>query len=149
MFKNRKAFTIIELLVVVVIIGLLATLVFLTFSNSRARSRDSARLSDVNQIRQALNLYWQASGVYLTEEEFETGDSISYDGITFMEKIPAPPEPFDDGNCDENVYNEYIYRTSGTGGSMTYELEFCLGFPSGGLNEGGHIASPSGIVPKP
>lgn len=148
MYKNKKAFTIIELLVVVAIIGLLATLVFLSFSNSRARSRDSARLSDVNRIRQALNLYWQASGVYPSEGEFVVGDPISYGGVIFMEKIPTPPEPFDDGDCDEDVYDEYIYTTSGSGGSMTYELEFCLGFPSGGLNEGEHIASPSGISPK-
>ncbi len=140
MNKNKQAFTIIELLVVIAIIGLLAVIVIVVFSGSRVSSRDSARLSDVNRIQTAINLYWQAAGVY--PNEVNPGTSIEYNGIVFMESVPLPPTPTNDGDCPllEGEDLKYIYETEGSGGNMTYTISFCLG------NGGEHIATPYGIT---
>lgn len=50
----RQGFTIIELLVVITIIGLLATVIVATLSNSRAKARDARRLGDLHSISSAI-----------------------------------------------------------------------------------------------
>lgn len=63
--RARKGFTLVELLVVIAIIGVLATLVLLQLGAARGRARDAKRIADVNQIRGALELYYEDnSGSY-------------------------------------------------------------------------------------
>jgi prepilin-type N-terminal cleavage/methylation domain-containing protein len=60
--NSVKGFTLIELLVVIVIIGLLASVVLVSLSNSRKKARDARRLTDMNQIYTALNMYYSDYG---------------------------------------------------------------------------------------
>jgi prepilin-type N-terminal cleavage/methylation domain-containing protein len=62
--NNRAGFTLIELLVVIAIIGLLATIVLISVNMARANGRDAKRLSEVNQIQKALELYYNQYGNY-------------------------------------------------------------------------------------
>lgn len=57
-------FTLIELLVVIAIIGLLASTVLASLDTVRAKARDAKRISDLNQIRLALELYFADNGYY-------------------------------------------------------------------------------------
>lgn len=50
-------FTLIELLVVIAIIGCLAAIVMVSLTQSKAKSRDAKRATDVQQIAEALALY--------------------------------------------------------------------------------------------
>jgi prepilin-type N-terminal cleavage/methylation domain-containing protein len=61
---NRKAFTLIELLIVIGIIAVLAIVVVLTLNPMALlqQSRDSERLSDMNTITNALNIYNEDQG---------------------------------------------------------------------------------------
>ena len=68
MKKIRKnlsfGFTLIELLVVIAIIGVLASVVLASVNTARAKSRDARRKADLNQLRLALELYYDANGAY-------------------------------------------------------------------------------------
>lgn len=55
-FKKR-AFTIIELMVVVAIIGTLAGIVVVSYDNSQKKSRDSRRIADFDALKTAILLY--------------------------------------------------------------------------------------------
>jgi prepilin-type N-terminal cleavage/methylation domain-containing protein len=57
MRNSSKGFTLIELLVVIAIIGLLSSVVLASLNTARAKARDSERLSDLVQIRNALEAY--------------------------------------------------------------------------------------------
>jgi prepilin-type N-terminal cleavage/methylation domain-containing protein len=57
-FRLSKGFTLVELLVVIAIIGVLATLLLLQLGVARAKARDTKRIADVNQIRTAIELYF-------------------------------------------------------------------------------------------
>lgn len=64
MFSSSKGFTLIELLVVIAIIGLLASTVFTSLGSARAKARDARRMSDMNEIAKALDLYYAQNGSY-------------------------------------------------------------------------------------
>ncbi|MFC1731828.1 type II secretion system protein [candidate division KSB1 bacterium] len=55
--KKDCGFTLIELLVVVAIIGFLTSIAMVILSDSREKSRDSRRLVDFQQVKDALELY--------------------------------------------------------------------------------------------
>jgi type II secretory pathway pseudopilin PulG len=50
--------------VVVAIIGILSTMVYINYTGYQKRARDSKRISDVNQIAQAVRMYAQERGTY-------------------------------------------------------------------------------------
>lgn len=63
-FKYKKGFTLIELLVVISIIGLLSSITLGSLSIARTSSRDIKRISDLRQIKIALELYYLDNGYY-------------------------------------------------------------------------------------
>ena len=54
----KKGFTLVELLIVMAIISILATLIVGGFRSSQMRGRDGARKSDLKQISNALELFY-------------------------------------------------------------------------------------------
>lgn len=63
-WNRKEGFTLVELLVVIAIIGILATLLILQLGVARQRARDAQRISHVNQIRTALEFYFDANSSY-------------------------------------------------------------------------------------
>ena len=60
----NKGFTLIELLVVIAIIGIISSIVYVSFSQARAQSRDDIRKSELKQLQLAIELYKAQNGVY-------------------------------------------------------------------------------------
>lgn len=64
MHKTKSGFTLVELLVVVLIIGILATISIASYSAMQARGRDSRRTTDVANLTKALELYYDDTGAF-------------------------------------------------------------------------------------
>ena len=64
--KNKKGFTIVELLIVIVVIGILATLVIVTFTGIQQKARNSQRQTDINALDSHIEAYYAESGNYPT-----------------------------------------------------------------------------------
>ena len=62
--KITKGFTLIELLVVIAIIGILSAVVMSSLNSARIKARDTRRLSDINLIKLAVELYRDAYNQY-------------------------------------------------------------------------------------
>lgn len=64
MNRKEKGFTIVELLIVVVIIGILAAIVIVAYNGVTARANDSHRVSDVDTVKKFLEIFYVQNGYY-------------------------------------------------------------------------------------
>jgi prepilin-type N-terminal cleavage/methylation domain-containing protein len=60
----RKAYTLIEMLMVVAIIGVLASSILIGLGSARAKARDARRITDLKSVQTALELYYSKYGIY-------------------------------------------------------------------------------------
>lgn len=61
---GNKGFTIVELLIVIVVIGILALLVITTYSGIQAKARNAKRQTDIQSIQTQLEAYFSQNGYY-------------------------------------------------------------------------------------
>lgn len=61
---TRKGFTLIEILIVVAIIAILASVVLVGLGPTQQAGRDSRRLSDLHEVQNGLELYYNKCGYY-------------------------------------------------------------------------------------
>src|ERR1035438_7785867 len=64
-FKNKsEGFTIIELLIVIVVVGILGLLVVTTYSGIQAKSRNAARQKELKDLQSQIEAYYSQNGYY-------------------------------------------------------------------------------------
>lgn len=63
-YTKESGFTIVEISVVLVIIGLLTSIVFIYVPDAQIRARDKERQSDIDTIHARLEEYYQDKGAY-------------------------------------------------------------------------------------
>ncbi len=74
MFKNKKAFTLVELIVVITIIAILWTIAFISLQWYSKSSRNSVRISDVSNMKISLELFHLNSWKYPLPDDNEIVD---------------------------------------------------------------------------
>ena len=62
--KNKYGITLIELLIVMAILSIIATIGFIAYGNQQKRARDAIRRTDLKEIQTALQLYYQNNNSY-------------------------------------------------------------------------------------
>ena len=128
----KKGFPLVALLVVIAIIALLSTLSVVALNSARTTARDARRLSDIRQIRTALEMYFDSNMKYpdplnssstlgtcnfacLTSAGWTTTAGCS--GNIFMQKVPSDPQ-------SPRVYQ--YYKVDDTHYRISYYLEGSL-----------------------
>jgi prepilin-type N-terminal cleavage/methylation domain-containing protein len=66
--KTNAGFTLIELLVVIAIIGVLSSVVLTSMNSARKKARDAKRLSDMEQVKIALEMKYDDNNQYPTSD---------------------------------------------------------------------------------
>lgn len=77
--RRRSGFTLIEMLIVVVVIGILAAVAIPKFANAKARSRAAAIRSDLRNLVTAQEEYLSTNGVYalnVSDLDFTSSDGV-------------------------------------------------------------------------
>ena len=62
--KSNRGFTIVELLIVIVVIGILALLVITTYSGIQAKARNAKRQTDIASLQTQLEAFFSQNGYY-------------------------------------------------------------------------------------
>lgn len=74
---NNKGFTIVELLIVIVVIGILALLVITTYSGIQAKARNSKRQTDIQSVQTQLEAFFSQNGYYPSLGDMTQGTSAT------------------------------------------------------------------------
>lgn len=107
----RAGFTLVELLVVIVIIGLLATAVVTNYDKIFPAAKRARVQTDLMAIRQAIKMY-QMNNAGRLPESLERLVEADDKGVRYLENYTTVPrDPWN---------NEYSYQPSSNG--LTYEL---------------------------
>jgi uncharacterized protein (TIGR02145 family) len=131
MFKNKKlsAFTMSELLVVVLIVAVISTIAAISFSNTRRAAEDKKIVAKVIEMQSALESYRMIEGEYPENDRVVAGDRLMNDNLnTFHEEIPS-----------DIYYNKIEDQDS-------YEISFYLEGPHDSLTAGYKCAVPGSLL---
>jgi len=110
----KKGFTIIELLIVIVVIGLLALLVLNSFGSPTADARDAERKTDVASVQSHLEAYYATNAMYplataQIEDEAEDGwADTNLEGLDIAALI-------DPSGAEVNAAGGYVYTPAPEG----------------------------------
>ncbi|HEY3490899.1 MAG TPA: type II secretion system major pseudopilin GspG [Candidatus Deferrimicrobiaceae bacterium] len=137
-FRDRRGFTLIEIMVVVVILGLLAALVVPKLIGRTEEAKRTQSAVQMKNLEQALELFKLDNGFYPTTDQ----------GLQALVTIPEAgriPKNFRKGGYLDRVpkdpwNNDYIYVSPGTHGEFDITSYGADGVP-GGENEDADINS--------
>lgn len=145
---RQTGFTIVELLIVIVVIAILATISIVAYNGIQGRARDSGRLSDMKTITKALEIYKINNGSYPSPVSTlnASGWEVSTTGTTATNFLSAlvssngvskiPVDPVNTGNpaslnpsysANEYEYFYYLYPAGNAGCDATRGAFYVLG----------------------
>ncbi len=105
MTKERSGFTLIEILVSVVIIGILSAIGLSQFHTAQMRSRDAQRKENLSSVAKALEMYYNDYDRY--PDSLPWGSALEDDnGTVYMKDLPNDP----------SSGLVYFYNTDDSGG---------------------------------
>jgi len=121
---GRQGFTLIEILIAVSIIAILSIIGIVSYQQINKRSRDTKRMSDLEQVRSALEMYKTDNGVYPgtsnSADNFETlspnldvGQALI---PTYMPAVPTDPK---------SDIRSYYYEPIANANSQIYGYCLC------------------------
>jgi len=86
--KGRRGFTLIEMLVVIGIIGVLASLVLVGLGPSRQAGRDTKRISNLHQVQNLLEVS------YLRDAKYPDGSAVNINtlGSNYTKVVDSDPD---------------------------------------------------------
>ncbi len=123
--KNYKnAYTLIEMLMVVAIIGVLASSILIGLGSTRAKARDSRRITDLKSTQTALELYYSKYNAY-PARVIGSNETWSWDELaniltskeTGIQITKIPKDPLSSSG------KNYFYATNGQEYILGAQLE--------------------------
>lgn len=126
--KKEGGFTLLELLIVIVIIGILALLIIPNITSAPKKARDTQRKTDLRAVQKGLEEYFVSNNVYpggTWQTDLTSGTA------PILKSVPTDPK-------NTSPYT-YVYTPGGS--NTTYTLTACL--ENGGDNGTDTVAAVS------
>lgn len=118
--KNQRngrssGFTIVELLIVIVVIGILATLVIVTFNGIQQKGRNSQRQTDLKAVQSHISAFYADKGYYPTAAQLQSSTWVGtnlkgLDAEALRDPKQASGSTIGDTTATANQYG-YVVQT--------------------------------------
>ena len=139
--NKKKAFTLIELLIVIAIIGILSVAVIVAMSGTQESAIDSRIKASMAQLRSSIEIYGLVNGANYTGLESDSEISLLIDDI---ESQVGTPTVNISGSGDRYCLSTNLKSSNelwcidsagfaGLGGCINYSCDTSLGYSSGGI----------------
>lgn len=159
--NDQKGFTLVEILIIVLIVGIVGTLAAVAVNSARSKTRDATRISAVRQVQSALEDYFNETNSYPTGAGVPLGDSTqsvclgtggfqancSGDDSVFLRVVTATLDKGLSGaaTCGTPSRNAYCYASASDGSGYVIQFELENALMQVGLAEGANCATPEGM----
>lgn len=107
MKKKRKAFTLIELIIVIAILGILAAIAIPKYNKSRVKAAETAHLANVQMLRSAAQLK-----ILDKDEPFTWTNTTKDQYKDYVEKWPSIPNGIKFEDSSKNEIKDYTVTYS-------------------------------------
>lgn len=137
--RKQGGFTIVELLIVIVVIGILAALVITTFAGVQRRARNTERETDIKAIHGHLEAYYANNGYYPGLADATTANlpGLDADALTPPNSTATTLAASAGGNPEQYGYNV----TKDDGSACTTAAKDCQDYTLTANLEGGGTTS--------
>ncbi len=141
----QQGFTIVELLIVIVVIGILAALVITTYNGIQQKGRNTERTTDLKAVQGQLEAYYAQKGAYPAGSQLGSDSGVNVTFIT-NEMKGLDKEALRDPKGPDNTYSlgttatatQYAYApTNDTNGACTEAAADCTKYTLTANAEGG------------
>ena len=121
--KDQRGFTIVELLIVIVVIGILAAIVIVAYNGVQNKARTTKAQTNASAVQKVAEAYNADNGVYPgTIANFASASSVKLPtGVTVV-SAAATPFGLTSGNGETSVSYQYkgASATTATGGRVQF-----------------------------
>ena len=116
---TKKAFTLIELMIVVVILGILMATILPKLTWAQARARDAARVADLSNIAAALSVYYDDNGQFPDKANANDAEcltsswDVAWSGIILYlqnSRVPMDPSKTSNSYLCASDKGRYFYQ---------------------------------------
>ncbi len=118
--KEQKGFTLLELLIVIVIIGILALLIIPNITSAPKKARDTQRKTDLTTVRKGLEEYFVNNNSYPAGTDYTGLNDLTLTSTGPIMKV-VPVDPKNTGAL--------VYKYTPANNNTTYTLTACLENP--------------------
>jgi general secretion pathway protein G len=117
MHMNKLGFTIVELLVVIVVIGILAAITIVSYTGISSRANTTSLQSDLASAKKQLSLYYVDHGAYPTSSPTPSGNTYCTDDARYCYKA-SPGNTFTAYSSDGTTFSLTATNTNDTAYSI-------------------------------